>query len=215
MRLIDHPLPERSAFHRRSHGRLGAYIALAAVLGGCTFPGSRPSVETTIVTPPSQVDLHPRVAELINDGDATAIDMARAYEAQIRCMESAGAIGRYAFSAETPGLGMVTDYYVPGDTPDGRDANAIADRCSEQFVAPVEQLFEDPVPFAEQQGLWRQRIIDCLSEVDPTYSTIPSDVPVDSGSLLYRRGYETHGTDSPIVECIDTGGIGWTEFGAR
>lgn len=184
-------------------------MVVASMLGGCGWqPGPEQAVRVT-TSPDLPAD--PAVAELIADGDVTADELTEAYDAYIDCMEDAGMVGRYVFDVDRLGRGIPMEYNMPGDGREGRLTHTVEQQCFARFINPVDGLFDDPLSPAERSVQRRRDTIDCMAEVDRAFATIPPHVSVEPDSDIRLQALRAD--NRAIVECIDTAGIGWTEFG--
>ena len=193
-----------------------AALALAGVmsLGACgwTSEPAQPVRVTAAVELPNAGD-HPLVAGWIADGEVTADELTEAYGAYIDCLEAAGMEGKYTYDVGRMGPGVAMEYNMPGDGPDGGLTDRVERHCQAQYVTPVERLYTDPLAWEDREDARRQTTIECLIQVDPTLSAIPdSDSLTTLDSPLYEQTIRSGDHDSPIAQCIETLGVGWTEF---
>lgn len=197
--------------------RLEALVAAALVLGACELaPAPDNQVRITAAIELPDAAEHPLVAGWIADGEVTGEELTEAYGAFIDCLEAAGMVGRYVYDVERMGIGVPMHYNMPGDGPEGRLTDNVEKHCHAQYVTPVEGLYVDPLVWEEREAVRRLATIECLAEVDPTLSSVPDSEslsPVDSP--LYDQAIRSGDHDSPVVECIETAGVGWTDFQPR
>ena len=189
--------------------KLGALVVVATLLTGCTLDRGGDDQIVTATRP--EVPAHPLDQQMLADGEVTTVELNEAFRTYIGCMEDAGMVGRYAYDAERLGHNWTMEYNMPGDGPEGSLTDAIESRCYGRFVSPLEGHFDDPVSRSDRELQRRQSTIDCLVEVDPAFSTIPPDLPVEPGSDFQRQAFDI-GNDA-VTDCVDTAGVGWTEFG--
>ncbi len=193
--------------------RGGFALLLSLLLGACGWvsgPNQAGPVTTGLEVP--EEAWHPIVAEMIADGEVTSAELAVAYETYIECMEAAGMVGKYTYDVEVIGTGVPKVYNIPGDGPGGELTDRVEKGCYARIVAPVEGLYTDPLTWPEREAVQRESTIDCLAEVDPL-SSIPDSVSLNSyDSPIYDEALRSGGNDAPIVQCIETLGVGWSEF---
>lgn len=198
---------------RRSRGRyLSGVVSLGVglVLAGCTWGLGSEAVHVTAAGEVPEGEWHPIVAEVIADGEVTNVELTATYETYVECMEAAGMVGAYAYDVDRMGISMPRSYGLPGEGPESDRSERVEANCYARTIGPVEPLYEDPLPWPQRSAARRESIFECLVQIDPAYSTVPNSDPLNFESPIYEEALQQG--DLEVLECIDTAGVGWTEF---
>ncbi len=216
--------------------RAGSLLIVGAIIVGaaaCDSPSTdEPSdiqrAETTLdrigatgltTLPPS--DDTSFIDGVLADGDVTPLEMEQAYLSFLECLSLGGGSGRYAYDLAV-GSGIVLEWGVVDDSPEGELTDLVGNRCRAQYLSTVEATYAASHPTdSSGKEVVIQRTLSCVVSAFPD---LGGDLSADSTEEQLNKAIDEVAEDPnstaqeqvQMYECSLFGSYGdWRAFGER